>query len=410
MDQSLDSQFFKGNRDKLLNGLKSQVLICTANGLLQSASDEAQPFTQDPNFWYLTGLSEPDLILVKSKEEEFIIVPKFYIRRQSVTEPLNKEGLKKTSGIDQILDESEGWLKIKNTLANQKQYATFVPLPILMKRHGLYSNPSRRQLVLKIKRISPKASIEDARKQIARQRMVKQPVEIKLIQKAIDITDDTLKEVLARDNLAKYTDTGQIERDILSGFISKGAAGHAFDPVVASGGNAALIHFPKLFQPLKEGELVVCDVGSNYSFYKADITRTVAYGQPTPRQMAVYQAVKDVQSEAFKLIKAGMDYLDYENKVTNLVGEQLIKLGLIKKLNKKAIRKYYMTYCSHSLGLSAHDSADFSIKLPKDVIMTVEPGIYIQEENIGVRIEDVVQITESGCKILSSSLPTRLNI
>ncbi|MHB1864771.1 MAG: aminopeptidase P N-terminal domain-containing protein [Candidatus Saccharimonadales bacterium] len=410
MDKSLTKAFFEGNRAKLLKASGSNLLIVTANGLLQKSSDEAFPFVQDPSFWYLTGINEPDLILVKTNDEEFIVIPKYYVRRQSVIKELDTDNIVKVSGIKHIYDHKLGWQKIEQLLRINQEYATITPNPVLLKFHGIYTNPARRHLTSTIKRLKPEIKVHDLKKQLAILRMQKQPVEIKLIKRAVDITTETLKEVLNESNLMKYKDTSQIEQDILAGFKSRGAAGHAFEPVVASGANTALIHSDSLAQPLKPGELIVCDVGSMYSFYKADITRTVIYGQPTARQQQVYEAVRFVQSEAYKMIKPNMVYIDYERRVTELIGEQLIKLGLIKNPSKKTISKYYMTYCSHSLGLDTHDSADYSQKLPSNMVMVVEPGIYIKEEGIGVRIEDVVQITNDGYKILSSSLPIGLKI
>ncbi|MEI9914046.1 MAG: Xaa-Pro peptidase family protein [Candidatus Saccharibacteria bacterium] len=410
MDKSLTSQFFKANRDKLFSSLGSKVLIVTANAVLQKSSDEAYDFNQDPSFWYLTGTLEADLILVKTEYEEFIVVPNIYVSRQSVIEPLDETKLKSISGVGQVLYEREGWAKIKTILAKSSSYATLSPNSVLLKHHGMYTNPARRQLVSRIRRMYPKLAIEDVRANVARLRMAKQPVEIKLIQKAIDITTATLNEVLAYNNLSKYKNTSEIEEDILDGFISRGADGHAFGPIVSSGPHTAYIHYQKLNEPLKSGDLIVCDVGSIYSLYKADITRTVIYGKPSARQQAVYDAVKRVQAEAYKMIKPGMDFKTYEDRVTELNGEELRKLGLIKKLDRKSIRKYYMTYCTHSLGLDTHDGADYSTPLPENMIMTVEPGIYIKEEGIGVRIEDDIQITKDGCKILSSSLPLGLKL
>lgn len=408
MDSSLTPSFFRRNRDKLLAQTTSQLLIITANGILQKSADESYPFNQDPSFWYLTGINEPDLILVKTSEEEFIIIPKIYSKRQSVIDELDKDSLMKVSGINQIVDHQTGWYKIKGLIKKKQSYASLAPNPTLISRYGIYSNPARRRLVDNIKRVEPKAKLEDIRRQLAINRMVKQDVEVGLIKQAVSITTDTLKEILSADNLKKYRHTGQIEEDILKGFLSRGASGYAFQPIVASGPNTTLIHYDKLGQPLKNGDLIVCDVGSMYSFYKADITRTVIYGQPTKRQQKVFEAVKFVQSEAFKLLKPKVDYMQYEKQVRYLIGEQLIKLGLIKRINKKAVMKYYMTYCSHSLGLDTHDSADFTLGLSKNMVLTVEPGIYIKEEGLGVRLEDVVCLTTNGAQILSSNLPSSL--
>ncbi|HEY1645493.1 MAG TPA: Xaa-Pro peptidase family protein [Candidatus Saccharimonadales bacterium] len=410
MDKSLTKAFFKANRDRLFKNLSADILIITANGLLQKTADQAFPFRQDSNFWYLTGLSEPDLILVKTSREEFIIIPDFYVKRQSILSSTDNKRLSDISGVEQILNEKEGWQKVKDLTGNNSKIATLLPNPVLLKHYGIYSSPVRRQLTSRLKRLYPRNQMIDARTALAAMRMVKQPVEIGIIQRAIDMTSETLVEVLNSKRLAGYRDTGQIEKDILAGFITRGADGHGFDPIVAAGANAAMIHYSKLSEPLNPNELIVCDVGAVYSFYSADITRTVSYGQPSSRQQAVYEAVKHVQAEAFKLIKPGIKLKEYEKQVEGLVGQQLKALGLITKLDSRSIRQYYPHACSHSLGIDTHDSADYSLALPENMVMTVEPGIYIPEEGIGVRIEDVIRLTKNSYELMSSKLPVSLNL
>jgi len=407
---SLNANFFIGNRRQLFKKLAADILIITANGLLQKTADQIYPFRQDSNFWYLTGINEPDLILVKTATEEFIIVPDFYVHRQSVTGPLDKEETSKASGISEILSEKEGWQKVKSLVSLPSKIATVLPPPTLIKFYGLYSNPARRQLSMRLKRLYPGSEFIDARVELARARMAKQPVEIELIQKALDITTETLKTVLAREELGKYKDTAQLEAAILAGFIAHGGSGHAFDPVIAGGPNGALFHFEDLGRPIKNGELLTCDVGSIYSFYNADITRTVAVGESSKRAEDIFRAVGIVQKEAMKLLKPGILSRDYEEQVEKLVGQQLKTLGLIKDLSRKSIRRYYPHSCSHSLGIDVHDSADYSAPLPEGMVMTVEPGIYIKEEGIGVRIEDVVLLEADGIKLMSGSLPVSLTL
>jgi Xaa-Pro aminopeptidase len=145
--------------------------------------------------------------------------------------------------------------------------------------------------------------------------------------------------------------------------------------------------------------------------YNADITRTVVgHSKASHRQQEVYNAVKEIQQETYKLIKAGIKAKDYEHQVETLVGQQLIKLGIIKKLDHQAIKRYYPHACSHSLGIDTHDPADYNYPLPENVVMTVEPGIYIKEEGIGVRLEDVVRVTKNGCQLMTADLPTSLYI
>lgn len=410
MDKSFTSDFFISNRRQLLSETKAVLIVITANGLVQKSGDTAYPFKQDTNFWYLCGVNEPDVVLVLSQTEEYLIVPKLNAMRQVFDGAINESEIAQTSGISQLLDEKAGWQKLKDLLERNNQVGTLMPNPSRIKHYDFYAQPARRHLVDKLKRLKAGLTFEDLRPTLARARMVKQPIEIAAIKKAIAITNDTLAEVLASSRLKGFQYAYQLEAAITEGFRSRGAQGHGFEPIVASGKSATVIHYLKNDQPLKDGQLIVIDVGSGYSFYSADITRTVSYSEPSSRQVDVFNAVKQVQTQAIALIKPGLNTKAFEKQVEKLIGQQLIKLGLIKTLDHKAIRHYYPHACSHSLGLDLHDTADYSRPLPLNMVMTVEPGIYIPEESIGVRIEDDVLITKGGCQVLSSSLPTSLRL
>ncbi len=410
MDKDLTKDFFALNRRNLQKSIKSKLIVVSANGLIQKSLDAAYPFKQDTNFWYLTGINTPDIVLVINEDEEFLIVPKLNSARQAFDGSIDVTRLTKQSGITKIVDQKEGWDRIKNEVAKHKKLATLLPAPVRIKQLDLFTQPSRRALVSKVKRLAPYVTLEDLRPVITNMRVIKQPIELDLIQKAIDITNQTLTDVLSADKLASYKNTYEIEAAISLGFRSQGASGHGFDPIVASGKSATILHYHEHDQKMKKGELIVVDVGADYSFYSADISRTISYGQPTGRQMAVYNSVKYVQSEGFKLIKSGVLMKDFEKQIENLIGQELIKLGLIKKLDHDLIRHYYPHSCSHSLGIDPHDPADYTKPLVPGMVMAVEPGIYIPEESIGVRIEDDVLIQASQSIVLSSSLPTMLTL
>jgi Xaa-Pro aminopeptidase len=323
-------------------------------------------------------------------------------------EEIDKKELTEVSGIKEVLNSRAGYEKIAALINNKTTIATAMPSPVRLEHYSMYVNPARRQLYKSLKRNFRGAKFIDARLELARQRMIKQPVEIKLIKKATDITTATLKEVLNSARLNRYKNTEEIANDIEGGFKERGGSGQAFDSVVAAGLDAATIHYGK-YGKLTDRELIVCDVGAEYSAYCSDITRTVSYGRPTARQQQVHKAVFEVQREIFKMIKPGLDFKDYENRVVHLVGLKLKELKLIDKLTPGQIRQYYPHACSHSIGLDAHDSADYSLKMAGNMVITVEPGIYIKEENIGVRIEDTVLITKDGVKVLSSHLPSSIS-
>ena len=410
MDKSFTASFFSANRASLLSSSKAELIVISANCLIQKSGDAAYPFKQDPNFWYLCGIDQPEVILVISKKEEYLIIPKLNKFRQVFDGSINLSALSNISGIDQLYSDQEGWQKLKSSLSRSSHIATLLPSPTIIKPHGLFAQPARRRLITKLKRLKYDLKFDDLRPVLARLRMVKQPVEIEAIKTAIDITTQTLNQVLDHSKLDRYKYSYQIEAAITEGFVSRGAMGHGFEPIIAGGKNATVIHYQRTDQGLQKGQLLVVDVGSEYSFYTADITRTISYGQPSPRQVAVFDAVAEVQKQAISLAKPGILVKEYEQQVEQLIGLQLIKLGLINKLDHREIRRYYPHSCSHSLGLDPHDSADYSLPLPKNMVMTVEPGIYIPEEAIGVRLEDDILLTTGGCEVLSSALKTNLTI
>jgi len=177
---------------------------------------------------------------------------------------------------------------------------------------------------------------------------------------------------------------------------------------VANGINACTIHYNQNNSKLNKKDLLLIDVGAEFNHYASDLTRTFSLSSPSKRQQAVYDAVLDVQTYAISLLKPGVLLDDYENDIEHYMGEKLRELGLIKTINHENVRKYYPYYSSHFLGLNVHDSGLHDRPLEPGMILTVEPGIHIKKENIGVRIEDNVLITEDGCRVLSEKLPKRL--
>ena len=236
-------------------------------------------------------------------------------------------------------------------------------------------------------------------------RTIKQETELVALQRAIDITIDTLKEVTSDRQLKKYEFEYEIEADITRGFRRRGARGHAFSPIVAGGKRACTLHNVENSGMLASNELIVLDVGAEYGHYAADITRTVISGTPSSRQRDVYAAVLSVQEHAYTLLKPGITFREYEEEVVTFMGEKLRELGLIKTITEESVRKYYPHATSHYLGLNTHDTGDYDRPLEPGVVMTVEPGIYIPEEGIGIRIEDDVLITADGIKVMSAKLP-----
>jgi len=398
-----DADFFGDNRRKLLGVLNDDALcVLSANGLMQRSADTTFTFRQDSNFWYLTGIEEPDCVLVLSAEKTFIILPNRADHRDLWDGALSTKELKDVSGIVEFYEHTEGWNLLDRMIKKTKKIHTATPFEPYFEHFGFYANPARGTLITALKKHRT-LELVDIRKDIARLRQVKQPVELAAIQRAIDITAKSLKHV--RKKLPSYSKEYEMVADITADFIRNGARGHAYSPIVASDKNAATIHYVQNNAEINPNSIVLFDVGAEVENYSADISRTYAVGKATPRQKAVYKAVKEVQEYAMSLLKPGVLMKEYEGKVDLFMAKQLKKLNILDDItDKKRLKKYYPHLTSHFLGLDVHDSADYEMPLALNMVLTVEPGIYIPEESIGIRIEDNVRITESGAEVLSSGI------
>lgn len=403
MNNTFSSDFFSGNRKRLRSLFQGTApIILTANGLLQQSTDSTYPFKQDGNFWYLTGINEPDLILVMDKDKEYIILPDQSDYQKNFNGAYDSKEISQMSGIIEILDQKNGWKKLTSRLKKAKHFATLAPSPAYIDVIGFYTNPARKNLVAKINEINAKIELLDLRKQFSVMRMVKQPQELTAIQRAIDITILTLNKI--KTNIELYKNEYQIEADLTFSFRNLGSNGHAFDPIVAGGSNACIVHYMKNNQSIHTNDLVLLDVGADVNGYAADISRTYSRGAITKRQKQIQSAVCDVQDYAFSVLKPGVLLREYEQQVRNYMGEKLRVLGLIKTIDDTEIEKYFPHKTSHFLGFDVHDLGDYDRPLEPGVVITVEPGIYINDEGIGVRIEDDVVVTERGIKIMTQSL------
>lgn len=411
MSDTLGSDFFAGNRERLRQLFTGTApVVVTANGRLQRAGDEAYSFHQDRSFWYLTGIDVPDVVLVMDKGREYLIVPEREAVRVAFEGAVDNELLTRQSGIKEIVGSKEGWKLLESRLKKVQHVATLAASPKYFDTFGLYTNPARAELIQRMKEVNPAVELLDLRKHLARMRMVKQPVELEALQQAIDITVESLKEITKPVKLSSYAYEYELEADIFRGFRRRGADGHAFTPIVAGGLRATALHYDANNAALASDELVVLDVGASFDHYAADITRTVSLnGKPSRRQQQVYEAVCQAQDYAFSLLKPGVHLREYEKALEAFVGEKLRELGLIQSITSEAVRSQYFPHAtSHFLGLDTHDSGDYDEPLKVGTVLTVEPGIYIKEESLGIRIEDDVLITEDGCEVLSKKLPRQL--
>lgn len=408
MSEIFSAEFFAGNRERLRQLFTGTApIIISANGLLQRSGDNSFPFQQDPNFWYLTGLNYPNLLLVMDKDKDYVVVPD---RDEAITlfdGGLEFEAMARRSGIELVISEKEGRQLIERRLKRAKHVATLAQTNDYFEHYSMYPNPARAHLLQRIKESNPALELLDLRTHLMKMRMIKQPQELMALQAAIDITTQTLHDVVRPKQLEKLTYEYELEAAIGNGFRKRGAKGHAFSPIVAGGSRACTIHYQENNHALGNDELIVIDVGAEFEGYNADITRTVIKGNANKRQQAVHDVVREVQAYEISLLKPGIEFVECEQQTRLFMGEKLRELGLIKTIDEKSIHRYW-PHASHYLGLDVHDVGDYHVPMQAGMVLTVEPGLYIPEEGIGVRIEDDILITETGSRILSANLPTTL--
>ncbi len=408
MSEGFSAAFFKKNRDSLRNLFAGTApIVLTANGLLQSTADMTFPFRQDSSFWYFTGLNEPDLILVIDKGKEYLISPAREHVQEVFSGSIDAERLIAVSGVPTVLSNKDGWKQLASRLKRVKHLATLTPMSRFVEAHGFYTNPARATLIKRAKAVKPDIEILDLRRHIAMLRMIKQPVELAAIKQAIAITERAVRGLLKRSWNADTTELA-FENELLYQFRKLGSEGPAFDSVVAAGSNSCIIHHLPDQTLLRLGRSLLLDVGAQVNRYAADITRTYSVGRPSKRLRQIHQAVRGVQDYARGLLKPGIIIRRYEKDVERFMGEKLRELGLIKSIDHENVRRFFSHATSHHLGLDAHDAADYDKPLLPHMVLTVEPGIYVPDEEIGVRLEDDVLITDSGNQILSTRLSCEL--
>jgi Xaa-Pro aminopeptidase len=243
-------------------------------------------------------------------------------------------------------------------------------------------------------------------------RMVKEPEEIELLKEAIRITK------LGFERLLKFVKPGvweyEIEAELIHEFIRNRSRGYAFDPIIGSGNSACVLHYIENNKQCKDGDLLLLDFGAEYANYNGDLSRCIPInGKFSKRQAEVYNAVLSVQKFAKSILKPGVNLPSYHAQVCEFMTEKLLEINLLTtqevKDNPKAFMKYYMHGTSHHLGLDVHDVMHRFEPIPEGSVLTVEPGIYIQEEGIGVRIENDIVLTSNGLVDLMDGFPIEID-
>lgn len=402
----MKADFFKSNRAKLLEKIKdNSIVILFAGNAPKKTADEAYPFTPNRNFYYSTGISEENHILVMSKidgvEKTTLFIKDIDLDLERwIGKSIRKEEAIEVSGIEDVKFKSQFESDIHRLLCLKEEVNLYLDL-----ERDSISSPSSiaNEFAKNIVSKYPQVMIKNVFSIFGELRLVKSEEEVDNIKKAISITIEGI------ESLMKNSKPGMKEYQLESyfDFVCKnnGVKDLAFKTIAAAGKNAATLHYVANDAELKDGDLIQFDLGAQYNFYNADISRAFPVnGRFTERQKAVYNAVLKVNEEIINDIKPGKTFRDINKKATDLIAEECIKLGLIKE--KSEVSKYYFHSIGHSLGLDTHDleTPHRDITFEEGVVYTVEPGIYIEEENIGVRIEDDILVTKDGVINLTSEM------
>ena len=402
--KALDRTFFQCNRERVIEKLRGSILVVPGYASVQRSNDTAFKFEQEANFWYLTGISQPDwwLIIDGARTQSTLVAPKIEAVHALFDGALTPERAVEMSGVDQVVSAAEGQDLLRR-LARSHRFVYTVDQPS-NDHFNFILNPAIREMHERLERLFE--TVQDFRPKLAELRAIKQPIEIQAIQAAINLTIDGFKTV--QKNIGSYKHEYEIEADFTWGFRSQGADGHAYDPIVAAGEHACTLHYVENNGKLKKGSLILLDVGARHVGYAADITRTYAYGAVTKRQRAVHEAVERAHHACIELLRPGREVREYIDEVDAIMSHELRQLGLIDSVSDTRYRHYFPHSISHGLGIDVHDALGKPTVFQPGMVLTVEPGIYIPEEKIGVRIEDDILITDTGHKNMSAKLSTAL--
>jgi len=416
----IPAHVYKKNRAKLYAKLppKSIVLIAS-NDIMPTNADGTMGFVQNSELFYLSGLDQEETYLllypdapetqykeiafVKETSELIAIWEGKKFTKKEATEISGIEHVQWNSSLNQLLKTliytAEHVFVLENEhIRNSSEVET---------QNDRFINNLKNQFkTIDFKRLAPITN---------EIRMVKEKEEIDQIQKAIDITENAFRRVL------KFTKPGvkeyEIEAEFAHEFIRSAAGGFAYTPIIASGANACVLHYIENENICKDGDLLLLDVGAKYGNYNADMTRTIPVnGKFSKRQKQVYQAVLDVLNFATSILKPGIYWVDYQKDVEHFMEGKLIELGLFTKEDVQnqnpsspLFKKYFMHGVAHHLGIDVHDVWNKYLPIQEGMVLTCEPGIYIREEGIGIRLENNLLVTKEGNINLMQHIPLEID-
>jgi Xaa-Pro aminopeptidase len=412
----IDPELFSGNRQRLRALLRpNSIVIVKANDIYPTNADGSMPFKQHSDLFYLTGIDQEDTVLVllpdavdpKDREILFVKETSEHIAVWE-GEKLTKEAATKVSGIRRV-EWSHTFASALHRLVPQADRIYLSTNEHL--RAAVVVETANDRFIRECQARYPLHRYERLAPLTHRLRMIKSPLEIPILQHACDITEAGFRRVLGfiRPGVGEW----EIEAELLHEFVRRKSRGFAYGPIIGSGKNACVLHYVENDQLCRDGEMVLMDVAAEYAGWASDLTRTVPVnGRFSPRQRQVYDAVLRVLRAANGILRPGLRPLEYQQQVLEMMEAELIGLGLIDAKaakeqgpDKPLVKKYFMHGTSHHMGLDVHDVAPPHEPFAEGMVFTIEPGIYIREEGLGVRLENDVIIGKDANFDLMGNIP-----
>ncbi|BFG69270.1 aminopeptidase P family protein [Sediminibacterium sp. KACHI17] len=412
----LDPNLFIINRKRFTKAMQpNSIAIFVSNDEWPMNGDALHKFKQNSNLYWLSGITQEDSMVIlfpdcpdPKYKEVLVLVRPNELKEKWDGKRLRRNEATAISGIETIvwLDTLDAFLQTWVHLADN----IYLDTNENDRKASLIRSRDYR-FVDEMKERYPLHQYHRAAKIMKSLRAIKTKEEVAVIQQAINITDNTFRRLLGfiKPGVFEY----EIEAEIFHSFYSQRATGTAYGSIIASGDRARTLHYVSNNQECKDGEMVLMDFGAEYGGYCADLTRTVPVnGKFTRRQKTVYNACLHLHNYAKSILKPGISIVDYTEKVGEEATQQFLKIGLLRKSQVKnedpenrAYRKYLYHGISHHLGIDVHDLGTRTEPIQAGMVFTVEPGIYIEEEQMGVRIENNFWITKNGNIDLMKNIP-----
>ncbi len=415
----LNSDFFQRNRKKIITEIKpNSVVFVTSADELHRNGDQNFLYRQNSDLFYLTGINQEKTILVLSPNHPNLKYREMLFIRKSSKDletwqghKLTKDEAREISGIENVFFNDN----FDSTARDLMYYAENVYISTNENlSFSRFYNDSDLRFIEEMKFKFPLHNYQRLGNILTKMRLKKEPEEIETIKHAIEITNKAFQRILnfTKPDVYEY----EIEAEITHEFIRNKTKNHAYEPIIASGKNACVLHYIENDKQCKNGDLILFDFGAEFQNYAADLSRTIPVnGKFSERQKEVYNSVLNVQKEAIKLMICGKTINQLNKQVGEFMEKELIKLGLLNEEDVKnqdienpLYKKYYMHGTSHYMGLDVHDVGTRDTVFEAGMVLTCEPGIYIPEENIGIRLENDILITETGNIDLMADIPIEI--